>query len=280
MNICGFCHNFRVFHILSEEIFLYKPFGMKIYSYNVNGLRSAISKGFMEWLKSAGPDVLCLQEIKATADQIDTSALEKLGYRHFWNPAEKKGYSGVAVFTRLEPRQVVYGMGIRAYDTEGRVLQLDMENFTLLCTYFPSGSAGDERQAFKMKFLEDYLMYTKELRKTRPNLIVSGDYNICHKPIDINHPSKHTKMSGFLPEEREWLDRFVESGFIDSFRRFHAEGEQYSWWSYRANSREKNLGWRIDYHMVSESLAPRLLNAGIAREIMYSDHCPVWMELV
>ena len=253
---------------------------MKIYSYNVNGLRSAISKGFMEWLQLEGPDVICLQEIKATADQIDTSALEKLGYWHFWNPAEKKGYSGVAVFTKREPRQVIYGMGIKEYDNEGRVLQLDMEDFSLLCTYFPSGTTGDERQSFKMKFLEDYLRYTKDIRKTRPNLIVSGDYNICHKPVDINHPSKHTKMSGFLPEEREWMDRFVDSGFVDSFRRFHTEGEQYSWWSYRANSREKNLGWRIDYHMVSEPLAPKLKNAGIAREIMYSDHCPVWMELV
>lgn len=268
-----------VFYILSEESLMVKPEGMKIYSYNVNGLRSALSKGFMEWLKSTGPDVICLQEIKATADQIDTAALEKLGYRHFWNPAEKKGYSGVAVFSRQEPKQVIYGMGIREYDTEGRVLQLDMEDFTLLCTYFPSGTTGDERQTYKMKFLEDYLRYTKDLRKSKPNLIVSGDYNICHQPIDINHPAKHTKMSGFLPEEREWMDRFVESGFVDSFRHFHQEGEQYSWWSYRANSREKNLGWRIDYHMVSEPMAGRLRNAGIAREIMYSDHCPVWVEL-
>lgn len=252
---------------------------MKIYSYNVNGLRAAISKGFLEWLEAEDPDIICLQETKASEDQVDTTQLKKMGYSLHWHNAEKKGYSGVAVFSKIKPLLVSTGMGIPEYDREGRILRLDIKDLTLLCAYFPSGTTGNLRQAFKMRFLEDFFVFAEELRKKRPNLIVSGDYNICHKPIDINHPSKHTKMSGFLPEEREWMDRFTGSGFIDSFRVFNHEANQYSWWSYRANSREKNLGWRIDYHMATSSLKNQLRGAGISAKAVHSDHCPVWVEL-
>jgi len=253
---------------------------MKIISYNVNGLRSAISKGFVEWLGQENPDIICLQETKAQPDQIDTSLFEALGYSCYFHSAEKKGYSGVAIFTKIQPDQIVIGMGNPEFDSEGRVLRADFGDISLLSTYFPSGSYGDERQDFKMKFLFAYQAFLKELKKSRPNLIVSGDYNICHKPIDINHPERHTKMSGFLPEEREWMDAFVKDGFIDSFRKFNSSANQYSWWSYRAGSRSKNLGWRIDYHMIGSSLETRLKAASILQNVVHSDHCPVVVEIV
>lgn len=252
---------------------------LRLYSFNVNGLRSAMAKGFGEWLLHEQPDIICLQEIKAFPDQIDLSLIHKAGYHTFWHPAEKAGYSGVAVFSKLSPLHSKIGMGIPEYDKEGRVLQIYFPQFTLLCTYFPSGTTGDVRQAVKMKFLEDFLNFTRQLRQEFPALIVSGDFNICHKPIDINHPEKHTKMSGFLPEEREWMDRFVASGFIDTFRVFNQNPGEYSWWSYRAGARQKNLGWRIDYHMVTPPLQPNLAGASIHKEVNFSDHCPVSVTL-
>lgn len=252
---------------------------LRILSYNVNGLRAAIAKGFTGWLSHEQPDILCLQEIKATPEQINQSDFEKLGYKLLWHPAKRAGYSGVAVFSKITPVKVKTGIGMDKYDAEGRLLQVEYPWFTLLCSYFPSGTMGDTRQDFKMQWLEDFLSFTSKMRQNVPNLIVSGDYNICHKPIDINYPEKHTTMSGFLPEEREWMDRFVKSGFVDSFRVFNRQPEQYSWWSYRANSREKNLGWRIDYHMVTPPLKPLLKGASILKEVMYSDHCPVAVEM-
>lgn len=251
----------------------------KIITYNVNGLRAALNKGFVDWLKSENPDILCIQETKLQKGQIDTTIFENLGYYHYWHYALKKGYSGVAIFSKQKPVLVDYGIGLSKYDNEGRTLIADFGNATLVNAYFPSGTSGDERQDFKMLWLDDFLNFLSKLRKEKPNLIISGDYNICHKPIDINHPEKHETYSGFLPEERAWMDKFVTSGFVDSFRVFNQKPEQYTWWSYRANSRAKNLGWRIDYHMVTEPLRSSLKNAKILNTVCHSDHCPAVVEI-
>lgn len=252
---------------------------MKIVTYNVNGVRAAMGKGLTDWLKQTNPDVLCLQEIKASPEQVEVSEFEALGYYHYWYPAQKKGYSGVAIFTKEEPKHVEYGCGIAEYDFEGRILRADFENVSVMSVYHPSGSSGEERQAFKMKWLRDFKIYANELQKQCPNLILSGDFNICHKSIDIHNPIGNANTSGFLPEEREWMEGFIQSGFIDSFRHFNKEPHHYSWWSYRANAREKNLGWRIDYNLVTNNLEPRLKRSVILPEAKHSDHCPVLLEL-
>ena len=253
---------------------------MKIITYNVNGIRAAMGHGLIDWLKATNPDVLCLQEIKATPEQINVSEFEQLGYKHYWYPAQKKGYSGVAIFSKTEPLHVEYGCGIKEYDDEGRVLRIDFTDFSVMSVYHPSGSSGDERQAFKMKWLSDFQRYINELKKSKGNLILCGDYNICHKAIDIHNPVSNAKTSGFLPEEREWMEKFIDSGFIDTFRHFNKAPHQYSWWSYRAGSRAKNLGWRIDYNMAALSLEKRLKRAVILPDAMHSDHCPVLLELL
>jgi len=251
----------------------------RIISYNVNGIRAAIRKGFLEWLDASNPDVLCMQEIKATPDQLEEGILENLNYKTFWHPAEKKGYSGVSIWSKEEPRHVEIGCGIDKYDSEGRVIRLDFEDYSVISVYMPSGSSGDIRQAFKMQWLSDFQKYIDELKKDFPNLIISGDYNICHKAIDIHNPTRNANTSGFLPEEREWVSGFIDSGFVDSFRAFNEDPHQYSWWSYRANARAKNLGWRIDYHMVSESIQSRMSRAAILAEAKHSDHCPILLEI-
>ena len=252
---------------------------MKIITYNVNGLRSAISKGFFDWLKIENPDIIGLQEIKARPEDIGTFELEMMGYHHYWFPAQKPGYSGVAVFTKIKPLSVQYGCENALYDKEGRFLKLDFEDFSFINAYHPSGSSGPERQDFKMQWLEYFLDYVNQLKKKYPKMILSGDYNICHKEIDIHSPHKHENVSGFLPEERAWFDRYLECGYTDAFRVFNQQAHQYTWWSYRSNARSKNLGWRIDYHIVTNELKKYLKHSKILSDVVHSDHCPVVLEL-
>lgn len=253
---------------------------MKIISYNLNGIRAAVGKGLLDWLQAEKPDVFCIQESKAQPEQIDTLAMQALGYHSYIHSAEKKGYSGVALFSTQQPDRVVAGMGIPRYDSEGRVLRADFGDLTVVCVYVPSGTTGDVRQEFKMDFLEVFLRWTLQLRQTRPNIIVCGDYNICHKPIDINHPERQVGVSGFLPEEREWMDRWQDSGMFDSFRVFNDQPNRYSWWSYRFGARARNAGWRIDYLWVSEPLRARLVDARILQDAVHSDHCPVELTII
>lgn len=255
---------------------------MKILSYNVNGIRAAMRKGLNEWIEAAQPDVLCLQETKAQPEQIkdEIETLNKLGYYSYWHSAEKKGYSGVAIITKHKPKHIEYGTGIDYMDNEGRVIRADFENFSVISVYIPSGTNMEERLDFKLRFCYDFLDYIKELKKEIPNLIVAGDYNVCHKAIDIHDPVRNAKVSGFLPVEREWLSKYIEEcEMIDSFRFFVKEPHNYSWWSYRANSRARNKGWRIDYNMVSQSLEKNMKRAAILSEAVHSDHCPVLVEL-
>ena len=252
---------------------------MKIVSYNVNGIRAAMRKGLVQWLMQTQPDVVGFQEIKAVENQIDTEALRQAGYLYqYWFSAQKKGYSGTGIISKIKPRNVVYGTGIEYMDTEGRNIRADFDDFSFMSMYLPSGTNA-QRLAFKFRYMDDFLSYAKSLQKEIPRLIISGDYNICHQPKDIHDPVRLQHVSGFLPEEREWLSRFIDSGFIDSFRQFDSRPQQYTWWSYRAASRERNKGWRIDYHMVTPKLAPNIKRSIILPEAKHSDHCPILIEL-
>ncbi|GHV61773.1 exodeoxyribonuclease [Bacteroidia bacterium] len=253
---------------------------MKIITYNVNGLRSALSKGFSDWLATAQPDIVCLQELKAQPDQIPVLEFEALGYHTYLFSAKKKGYSGVGILTKLKPDKVVYGMDIPKYDDEGRFIRADYGDVSVVSVYHPSGTSGDERQTFKMGWLSDFQEYVTELLKTRPKLLLCGDYNICHRPIDIHDPKGNATHSGFLPEERDWVSGFLNTGFVDTFRYFHPEEpHQYTWWSFRANARANNKGWRIDYCMASPEMVPLLKSAAILPEVKHADHCPAVLEL-
>ncbi|HRO42135.1 MAG TPA: exodeoxyribonuclease III [Flavipsychrobacter sp.] len=253
---------------------------MRLISYNVNGIRSAIKRGLIDWLKTDPADIICLQETKAEKANIDHSIIEDLGYQTYWYSAEKKGYSGVAIFTKPQPDKLFYGNGIMQSDAEGRVIRADYGAVTLINAYFPSGTSGEIRQTYKYEWLDEFYDYIQSLRKERPNIILCGDYNIAHKEIDIHSPKSNKKSSGFLPEEREWLTKFTASGMVDTFRVFNEEPHHYSWWSQRFPTvREQNKGWRIDYFMVTEPLRQRLKNAAIFPDVKHSDHCPVYLEI-
>lgn len=261
-------------HILAQILAM-----TRIISYNVNGIRAAVKKGFMDWLEAADPDIVCIQETKAQPDQIPVFEFETLGYKTYIHSAVKKGYSGVAILTKKEPDHIETGTGIQKYDNEGRFIRADFGDISVISVYHPSGSSGDARQAFKMQWLLDFQDYITELRKTRPKMIISGDYNICHEAIDIHDPVRNKTASGFLPEEREWMTGFLNTGFIDSFRYLNKEPHNYSWWSYRANARANNKGWRIDYNMISNNLQDQIIRATILPQAMHSDHCPVLVEM-
>ncbi|MBK7692397.1 MAG: exodeoxyribonuclease III [Bacteroidetes bacterium] len=253
---------------------------MKIISYNLNGIRSAISKGLLDWIKEDQADIYCFQETKAHEIDIDKASFEKLGYHTYFFSAQKKGYSGVGIISKQKPNEVIFGCGFEQADFEGRVMQLIFDQFHLINTYFPSGSSGDERQAYKMQFLQQYLeLVNYKLTNQGAKLIVAGDYNICHKAIDIHDPKGNKDSSGFLPEEREWMDAFFDAGMIDAFRQINPNPHQYSWWSFRANARNNNKGWRIDYVNVSNALQSNIADAAILPNVKHSDHCPVMLEL-
>ena len=251
----------------------------KIISYNLNGIRAVLRKGFENWLVEEKPDILCVQETKAQEEQIDKIIFSQLNYHQYWFSAEKKGYSGVGILSKIKPDKVVIGMNNEKYDREGRLIRADFGDITIINAYHPSGSSGELRQKFKMEWLEDFENFVLELRKERPKLILMGDFNIANENIDIHHPERHHKTSGFLPEERAWFSNFLKHGFIDSFREIYPKDERYSWWSYRGRAREKNLGWRIDYNLLSENLKENLKKADILKEIKFSDHSPVLIEI-
>lgn len=252
---------------------------MTIVSYNVNGIRAALRKSLTNWLMQVDSDVVCLQEIKANPEQFNPEEFEKIGYKYcYWYPAEKKGYSGVAILSKKEPKHVEYGTGIDYMDKEGRNLRVDFDEVSVMSLYLPSGT-NSNRLEFKLTYMADFQKYIDKLTKDYPNLVICGDYNICHEPIDIHDPVRLKNVSGFLPVEREWLSGFMNSGFVDSFRYLHPDEVQYSWWSYRANSRARNKGWRLDYHLVSEPLKQNIDRAVILSEAVHSDHCPVLLKL-
>jgi len=252
---------------------------MKIVSYNVNGIRAALKKGFIDWLQVTNPDVVCIQETKAHKEQLDLSLFEEAGYPfHYWFSAQKKGYSSVAILSKTKPKHIEYGTGIETMDFEGRNLRIDFDSFSVMSLYLPSGT-NDARLEFKFNYMAEFQQYVNELKKEIPNIIICGDYNICHTEIDIHNPKGLKNTSGFLPVEREWLGSFIESGFIDSFRFLNKEPHQYTWWSYRANARNNNKGWRLDYHLVSEPMKNRIKRAYILPEAKHSDHCPIVVEI-
>jgi exodeoxyribonuclease III len=252
---------------------------MKIISYNVNGIRAALKKGFIDWLKSANPDVICLQEIKAQEDQLDLSVFEAVGYNYnYWFSAQKKGYSGVAILSKTQPNNVVFGTGIESMDFEGRNIRADFDGVSVMSLYLPSGT-NLARLEHKLDYMDLFQNYINTLKKDVPNLVICGDYNICHEAIDIHDPVRNKNVSGFLPEERAWMTEFLNNGFVDAFREFNTEPHNYSWWSYRANSRANNKGWRLDYTLVAQPLQEKLKRAVILSEAVHSDHCPVLVEL-
>ncbi len=252
---------------------------LKLMSWNVNGYRAALKKGFMDWLLQAKPDILGIQETKISADQLTPEMTEIDGYHVYWAHAEKKGYSGVALFTRQQPLSVEYGLGIDRFDSEGRVIVAEYPEFVFYTIYYPNGQRSEERLQYKMDFYDAFLEHADRLRTQGKKLVICGDVNTAHKPIDLARPKENEKVSGFLPIERSWMDKFVSHGYIDTFREFNQNPGEYSWWNMRSRARERNVGWRIDYFFVSEELKAHQSNATIEQAIEGSDHCPVTLEL-
>jgi len=250
---------------------------LTLMSWNVNGIRAVAKKGFVEQVKELQPDVICLQEIKAKVEQLPPELLEVEGYNSYFYPAERPGYSGVAIYSAIDPEDICYGIGDEHYDREGRVLILNFTYFCLINAYFPNGGSGQERLDYKMDFCEEILEYVKKV--DRP-LLVCGDVNTAHEKIDLARPKENEKNSGFMPHEREWIDRFLAEGFIDTFRHLHPDEIAYSWWDMKTRARERNIGWRIDYFLASKCLEDKISEAFILPEITGSDHCPIGIKLI
>lgn len=253
---------------------------ISLVSWNVNGVRAIHKKGFLDWLSKANPDILCLQEIRARRIQLDAELVEPFGYHTYWNSAEKGGYGGTALFTRKKPISVEFGLGDKMLDNEGRTIIAEYSDFTLINCYFPNGNRNQERLLFKLKFYEAFLKKCKKLRKQGHRILFCGDLNIAHTEIDLAKPKNNNNKSGFLPEERQWIDKIIKSGFVDTFRHFYPGlSGQYTWWSYRQSSREQNLGWRFDYFFVNDEQIKSVIDAFILPEVTYSDHCPIGIRL-
>jgi exodeoxyribonuclease-3 len=254
---------------------------MKIVTYNLNGIRASFKKGLLDWLAAEQPEIVCLQEIKAEQAQINESALQAIGYHHnfFHSATSKAGYSGVAILSKIAPKHVEIGCGIEKYDREGRVIRADFQDFSVMSVYMPSGTSGAARQTFKYEWLDDFYTYLLDLQVKTPHLLICGDYNIAHQEIDLHNPKANKNTSGFLQPERDWLTKFFEAGFVDTFRALNPTTQQYSWWTTRMNARERNLGWRIDYIAASKDLFLRVSAAKLANEAQHSDHCPVIIEM-
>ena len=251
----------------------------KILSWNVNGLRAAYKKGFLDWFNSEKPDIMCLQETKAMKEQLAPDLKEIKGYHSYFSSAEKKGYSGVAIYSKEKPIEVKHGIGIEKFDSEGRFLIAEYENFVLFNIYYPNGKARAERLQYKMDFYDAFLKYANKLKKAGKNIVVCGDVNTAHKEIDLARPKQNEKTSGFLPEEREWIDKFLDQGYLDTFRMFNDEPEKYTWWDMVTRARDRNVGWRIDYFFASESIKKNIDSAFIMADVMGSDHCPIGITL-
>lgn len=254
---------------------------MDIVSFNINGLRAILKKGFIEWIKTRKPDVLCLQEIKANKDQIESEEFLNLeGYNYYWNSAERKGYSGVLVLSKKESEDIGFGIGIDRFDNEGRLIRVKYPDFTLFNVYFPNGKSDEERLKFKLDYYEAFLELCEKLKEKDEQLVITGDFNTAHKEIDLANPKSNEKYSGFLPIEREWLDKLVEKGYVDTFRHFYPKKpEMYTWWTYRFNARKKNVGWRIDYFFVTRGLVNRLKESSILSDVYGSDHAPILLRI-
>ncbi len=252
---------------------------VKIYSWNVNGIRAVHKKGFVEWLEKDHPDILCIQETKAQPDQLPEKLISLGNYKSYFNSAHRKGYSGVGIYTLKEPMKIDNGMGIEKFDIEGRVQIADYEDFVLFNIYFPNGKMSEERLKYKLDFYDAFLDYINHLRDEGRNIVVCGDVNTAHKEIDLARPQENSNISGFLPVERAWMDKFLENGYVDTFRMFNNDPDQYTWWSYRTRARTRNVGWRLDYFFVNEEFKNNIKASYILSDVMGSDHCPIGIEI-
>lgn len=252
---------------------------MRLISWNVNGIRAVQKKGFLEWFRKESPDILCLQETKAEEAQLDSEIREVPGYQSFWCSAEKKGYSGVALYTRAKPKAVEFGLGRKEFDSEGRTIMADFGDFVLFNIYFPNGGAGNKRVPFKLSFYDFFLKKANRLRKAGRNVVVCGDVNTAHTEIDLARPKENQKNTGFLPEERAWVSKFIGQGYVDTFRHFCKAPGQYTWWDYKTAARERDIGWRIDYFFINAEFLSKLKKAFILKDVTGSDHCPVGIEM-